>query len=105
LKDKSLEMLEFPRVKEILAGYTAFMISREMALALMPSADIDQVIYQLKQSAGSRHLLEIEPDFSIGEVLDIREPVVLAARGKMLEIQNLLISKKHLPRSVFCIIN
>ncbi len=43
MKDKSLEMLEFPRVKEILAGYTSFAISREMALALKPSTDIEQV--------------------------------------------------------------
>jgi dsDNA-specific endonuclease/ATPase MutS2 len=83
-------MLEFPRVKEILAGYTSFAVSREMALALMPSADVDTIREQLQQSAEARHLYSLEPDISIGEVYDIREAVGLAARGKMLEIQSLI---------------
>jgi DNA mismatch repair protein MutS2 len=90
VKDKSLEMLEFPRVIEILAGYTGFAISREMALALKPFHTYERVSGLLKQSAEARHLLSIEPDISIGGVFDIREPVVLAARGKMLELQTLV---------------
>jgi transposase len=57
-------------VKEILAGYTAFAVSREMALALKPSASIEQIADWLKQSAEARHLLSIEPDLTIGEVFD-----------------------------------
>jgi DNA mismatch repair protein MutS2 len=90
LKDKSLEMLEFPRVKEILAGYTSFAVSREMALALKPSHDREEVSGWLKQSAEARHLLSLEPDLSIGGVYDIREAVALAARGKVLELGTLL---------------
>jgi len=90
LKDKSLEMLEFPRVIEILAGYTGFAVSRDMALALKPSNNYEYVERMLKQSAEARHLLSIEPDFSIGGVYDIREAAVLAARGKILELQTLV---------------
>ena len=90
LKDKSLEMLEFPRVIEILAGYTGFAVSRDMALALKPSNNFEYVERMLKQSAEARHLLSIEPDFSIGGVYDIREAAVLAARGKILELQTLV---------------
>ena len=61
-----------------------------MALALKPSTNIEQISRWLKQSAEARHLLSIEPDISIGGVYDIREPVVLAARGKTLELQTLL---------------
>ena len=68
MKDKSLEMLEFPRVIEILAGYTGFAVSREMALALKPSHDYAHVSRMLKQSAEARHLLSIEPDVSIGGI-------------------------------------
>ena len=85
-----MEMLEFPRVKEILAGYTAFAISREMALALEPSTNRELVSRWLAQSAEARHLISIEPDLSIGGVYDIREPVALAARGKTLELPTLL---------------
>ena len=90
MKDKSLEMLEFPRVIEILAGYTGFAVSRDMALALKPSNNFEYVERMLKQSAEARHLLSIEPDFSIGGVYDIREAAVLAARGKILELQTLV---------------
>jgi len=83
-------MLEFPRVIEILAGYTGFAVSRDMALALKPSNNYEYVERMLKQSAEARHLLSIEPDFSIGGVYDIREAAVLAARGKILELQTLV---------------
>jgi DNA mismatch repair protein MutS2 len=90
VKDKSLEMLEFPRVKQILAGYTAFAVSREMAEALAPSTNAAQISKWLKESAEARHLLSLEPDLSVGGIFDIREPVVLAARGKVLELLSLL---------------
>ncbi len=90
MKDKSLEMLEFPRVIEILAGYCGFAVSRELALALKPSRDYVHVSRMLKQSAEARHLLSIEPDISIGGIFDIREAVALAARGMKLELQTLV---------------
>jgi len=88
--DKSLEMLEFPKVREILAGYTSFSASRQLALSLQPSSNSVFVSQLLKQSAEARHLLTLEPDFSIRGALDIREAVQLAARGKVLEPQTLV---------------
>ncbi len=90
MDNKSVEMLEFHQVREILASHTSFTVSRELALALMPSRDAEQITHRLKQSAEARHLLSLEPDFSIGGVFDIREPVKLASVGKMLEPQTLL---------------
>ncbi len=62
--NKSLEMLEFPKVKEILAGYTSFSASRQLALSLQPSSNSATISQLLKQSAEARHLLTLEPDFS-----------------------------------------
>jgi len=90
MKDKSLEMLEFPRIREMVAGYTAFAISRELALAMHPSTDSAHILRLLKQSAEARHLLSIEPDSSIGGIFDVREAVTLAARGKTLELETLV---------------
>jgi DNA mismatch repair protein MutS2 len=90
MKDKSLEMLEFPKVKEILAGYTSFAVSRELALALRPSTDAAQIESWMKQSKEARHLMIIEPDFSIGGIFDIREATLFAARGKILDLQTLV---------------
>ena len=90
MKDKSLEMLEFPRVKEIVAGYAAFALSREMALTMQPLTEAEPILRLLKQSAEARHLLSIEMDISIGGILDIRESATEAARGKTLELQALV---------------
>jgi len=87
---KSLELLEFPQVKEILARHTAFSASRELALSLLPLDDYETVSLLLKQSAEARQLLAVEPGFSIGGVMDIREPARLATIGKVLEPRTLL---------------
>jgi DNA mismatch repair protein MutS2 len=88
--DKSLEMLEFPKIREILAGYTAFSASRELALNLQPSLSPALISLLLKQSAEARHLLTLEPDFSIKGALDIREAARMAAIGKILDPQTLV---------------
>jgi len=86
----SLEMLEFPRVREILAGHTAFSAGRELALALQPSPDPTVVAARLKQSGEARRLLAVRPEFTIGPAVDVREPAALAAKGKTLEPLTLL---------------
>jgi DNA mismatch repair protein MutS2 len=87
--DKSLEMLEFHRIREILAGFTSFSASHELTLRLKPLSDYEQISLLLRQSAEARHLLSLEPDFAIGTVLDIRDVVMMAEHGKMLEPQTL----------------
>ena len=82
---KSLEMLEFHRVREIIAGYTSFPASTALALSLQPISDYEKINLLFKQSYEARQILAVEHDFHIGEIEDIREPVGLAARGKMLE--------------------
>jgi DNA mismatch repair protein MutS2 len=93
---KSLEMLEFPKVREIIAGYTSFPASRELALTLQPDSDYSKITLWLKQCAEARRLQALEPDIQVGEVTDVREPVVLAARGKILESQALAIIARTL---------
>jgi len=88
--DKSLELLEFHRIREILAGFTAFSASHELAISIQPLSDYEQISLLLRQSAEARRLLSLEPDFSIGAVSDIRSAVMMAARGKILEPQNLI---------------
>jgi DNA mismatch repair protein MutS2 len=90
MDDKSLEMLEFPKIKEILAGYTGFSVSRELAMAVKPTCDYEHIALLLKRTAEARSLLGLDRGFSIGNMLDIREKVKLAALEKMLEPTSLL---------------
>ena len=90
MDDKSLEMLEFPRIREILAEFTSFSASRELAINLQPLSDYERISLLLGQSAEARRLLTLEPGLSIGGVHDIREDVKMAALGKILEPQSLV---------------
>ena len=90
MDSKSLEMLDFRQISEIVAGFTSFSASRELALNLQPLSDYEQIFLLLRQSAEARHLLSLEPAFSIGGAFDIREAVKMAAQGKVLEPQGLL---------------
>lgn len=90
MDDKSLELLEFPQIKKILAGYTSFSVSYELVLALMPLSDYDQVLLLLKQSEEAQYLLSVDSNFSISGASDIREIVRMAALGKILEPVNLI---------------
>ncbi len=103
---KSLEMLEFYRIREILSGFTSFALSRELALNLQPLSDYEQVSLLLRQSAEARNLLCLEPEFSIGEVTDIQQAARMATRGKLLtpqalvEIERTLASVRKLRQSL-----
>lgn len=91
MDEKSLEMLEFPRIREIIAGYTSFPASHALALSLKPTSDPAKISLWLKQCAEARHLQAVEPDLQVGEINDVREPAGLAARGKVLEPQTLAV--------------
>ncbi|HEY50732.1 MAG TPA: endonuclease MutS2 [Dehalococcoidia bacterium] len=90
MDEKSWEILEFPQIIAILAGYTSFSASRELAFALKPLTDYDQIALRLEQSAEARHLLAMEPGFSIGGVMDIREAVRIASLEGILEPMRLV---------------
>jgi DNA mismatch repair protein MutS2 len=96
LGDRDLELLEFNKIREILAGFTSFSASRKLALDLIPVSDEEQVRLWLKESAEARRLLSLNPDAHIGEVVDIREVVKMAALGKVLSPQSLLEIQKTL---------
>ncbi|MFC2058899.1 endonuclease MutS2 [Chloroflexota bacterium] len=96
---KSLEMLEFPKIRETLAGFTAFSASEQLALNLQPTSNPELVSLLLQQSAEARHLLSLQPNLSIGDVNDIREVAQTAAMGKVLEPQTLITVQKTLAAS------
>jgi DNA mismatch repair protein MutS2 len=90
MDDKSLEMLEFPRIREILAGFTSFSASRELATTLEPRHDYEQLSLLLRQTGEARQLISLDQGFSIGGVLDIREAAKMAALESVLEPETLL---------------
>ena len=90
MDDKSLEMLEFPRIREILADYTSFSASRELALSLQPLQDYATISLLLQQTKEARQLLTLDKSFSIGNAHDIREKTKLAALEGILDALSLV---------------
>ena len=96
MDDKSLEILEFPEIKKKLAEYTSFSASRELVMELKPSTDYKAISLWLKQSGEARHLLAVNPGFSIGQAADIRELAKMASLGKILEPLDLIDCRRTL---------
>ncbi len=92
----SLELLEFPKVREILASFTSFSASRELALNLMPSAEPQLISLLLTQSAEARRLLALNPGVAIGSIVDFRAEAEMASRGKILATSTLVTVKDSL---------
>ena len=97
----SLELLEFSKVREILAGFTFFSASRELALNLMPSSEPQLVSLLLRQSAEARRLLALKPEISVGGIVDIRAEVEMASRGKILAPSTLIDIRNSLQATRF----
>ncbi len=87
---KSHEVLELPKVLQRLAGHADFSASKELALALAPTADLDQARRWQSQTTEARLLLSLQTDLTIGGARDVREQAQAAARGVVLEPGELL---------------
>jgi len=96
MDEKSLTILEFPKILDRLAGYCAFQVSAEKARALLPLHDLEGVRFQQELTREACQLLLARPDIDIGGVRDIRESIDLAWHGGVLEPTNLLDIKSTL---------
>jgi len=96
MDDKTLLTLEFPKILERLAAYTAFTGSAEMARNLHPTYDIEEARQRLAETSEAVHLLVTHPDLTIGGVRDVRAPVDLSVRGGVLTPTDLLDIKSTL---------
>ncbi len=87
--EKDLCLLEFPRVRELIAGHCVFSLSRALAVELEPSTDIDWINARLAESTEARRLLELEPGFSAYGLTDISDQARYASLGRVLEPKTL----------------
>jgi DNA mismatch repair protein MutS2 len=92
---KTLHVLEYEKVLARLARFCDFSASSELATALVPSADFGESLRLLAETGEARHLLA-DHDLTIGGSHDIRPAAALAARGGVLEPQQLLDIKSTL---------
>jgi DNA mismatch repair protein MutS2 len=96
MDDKSLGMLDFPKIKEILAEYASFSASRDLVKELKPLTDYNRITLLLKQTAEARHLLLLNEAYTVGSTIDIRSKVRLAALEGILDPPSLMEIKQTL---------
>jgi DNA mismatch repair protein MutS2 len=95
---KHWETLELPAILGRLAEYASFSAGRELALALTPSSDLEEVRYRQAETEEARRLLDVKPDLRLGGVHDLRSLVDNALRGARLLPQDLLNIRDTLAR-------
>lgn len=104
MDEKTLRTLEYDKILDRLAGFTAFPASREKALALRPTADLVAARQRQKLTSEARLLLDTQ-DVSIGGARDVRELVDRARHGlildphELLDVKFTLVSARQLART------
>ncbi len=106
MEQKTLSVLEFPRVLEALASHTSFSISHERAMQIQPTTDLQLALTWQKETSEARRLLDVNSEVNLGGVVDIRVQLELCARGgvliptELLDVKNTLIAARTLLRSL-----
>ncbi len=104
MEPKDLRTVELPQVLERLAQLTDFSASRELALTLVPTTYLEIAQQLQTETTEARQLLAGEGKLSVGGARDVRSKAESAARGsvldpqEMLDIQATLISARTLAR-------
>jgi DNA mismatch repair protein MutS2 len=95
MDSKTLNVLEYPKILEKLAGYCDFSASMELARQLEPTDSFDLAQTRIAETTEARKLLSVQ-DVSIGASHDIRHSADLAARSGVLDAHALLDVKSTL---------
>lgn len=84
-----MRVLEFDKVLERLAGHCETALGASRALALQPAFDAEEVWARLGLTQEADALCNQDPPPSLGAVYDLREPVIRAAKGSVLDGETL----------------
>lgn len=90
MNEKALYILEFQKIREMLAEYAQTDGARELALQLTPTADIDKVRVRQQRTTDAKKLVGIKGQPAFGNVRDIRASVERAEKDAMLSMRELL---------------
>jgi DNA mismatch repair protein MutS2 len=92
----TLELLEFPKVRQLLAGYAATSLGKELALQLHPLADLDRIREAQQLTTEMTELLAAGMTPPLGGLADVRMLVRRATIGSQLTAEELLQIKEVL---------
>ena len=84
LREHSLRLLEFHLVREEMASYTTFSPARDLALELVPSYELAQVVHRQRETSEARDFLERGSTIDLSGARDLRQALERAALGGIL---------------------
>lgn len=106
LNQKSLQLLEFPKVRERIASQASFSAGKELALRLEPFADHAGAVRAQAQTAELLKLVEAGSNIGLGGAHDVRPYADSAQLGglltapQLLDIRDTIESARSLHRSI-----
>lgn len=104
MDEKTLDILEFPKILTRLAAYASFSASQELAGLLRPTRSLEEARRRLAVTSEAARLISVNDSASIGGAVDIRPMASLANRGgvltpaELLNIKVTLIASRELSR-------
>ncbi|UCH33310.1 MAG: endonuclease MutS2 [Armatimonadota bacterium] len=87
---RTLRVLEYHRIVELLAEHATSTVGKEQTRALEPAADLDVARARQQETSEARFVLEEDSAPPLGGIRDIREVVRGAAKHQVLEPAHLL---------------
>jgi len=87
---RTLRVLEFNRIADLLAGHATSVVGKELAHALAPATDLGLVRARQRETSEARAVLERDGSPPLGGIRDIRSAVRGAVKDLVLEPAQLL---------------
>ena len=95
MDSKTLNVLEYPKILDRLAGFCDFSASMDLARSLEPTSSFELATARIAETSEACKLLSMQ-SMGVGAAHDIRPQADLAARGGVLDPQALLDVKSTL---------
>ena len=90
ISEKTIATLELHKILQALTAYTTFSAGEEFAIELYPSTELEEVQLWQRETAEAVALLEESSNITLRGARDVREPVIKALRGVIIEPSTLL---------------
>lgn len=90
MNQRTLRILEFDKIKDMLEGYAACSLGREKIKQLEPHNDIEIVRRRLQETTEAARLLDREGAVPFGGITDVRPAIRKASLGSILSPSELL---------------
>ncbi|MBP9501776.1 MAG: Smr/MutS family protein [Candidatus Promineofilum sp.] len=90
IDQKTLSILEFIKIRELVAGHANFSGGRELALAMQPTTDLTEARAWQTETREAVSLFETDSGVTIGGARDVRRAADNAMRGFVLPAEDLL---------------